>query len=97
MTIILTISFSDDDTPKVEVIKVGSVFPMVISSEFRMRQYIDDDHREDAPHFTVMVTVMLVTNIWGWCLFLRVGDVACHQPKLFTNTFSFHHPAQTSM
>ena len=40
VTIILTISFSDDDTPKVEVIKVGSVFPMVISSEFRMRQYI---------------------------------------------------------
>ena len=24
---------------------------MVISSEFRMKQYIDDDHREDAPHF----------------------------------------------
>ena len=25
---------------------------MVISSEFRMGQYRDDDHREDAPHFT---------------------------------------------
>ena len=60
MTIISisTISFSDDYTPKVEVNKVGCVFPIVISCEFRMGQYIlDDDHREDAPHFTVMVTV----------------------------------------
>ena len=24
---------------------------MVISPEFRMRQYEDDDHEEDAPHF----------------------------------------------
>ena len=24
---------------------------MVILSEFRMRQYRDDDHQEDAPHF----------------------------------------------
>ena len=31
--------------------KVGRVFPMVISSEFRMGQYRDDDHREYAPHF----------------------------------------------
>ena len=31
--------------------KVGCIFPMVISSEFRMGQYRDDDHREDAPHF----------------------------------------------
>ena len=59
----ITINFSDDDSPKVEVNKVGCVFPMVISSEFRMRQYIDDDHREDTPRFTVMVTVMLNTNI----------------------------------
>ena len=32
--------------------KVGRVFRMVILSEFRMGQYIDDDHREDTPHFT---------------------------------------------
>ena len=32
--------------------KVRCAFPMVISSEFRMGQYIDDDHREDASHFT---------------------------------------------
>ena len=31
--------------------KVGCVFPMVISFEFCMGQYIDDDHREYAPHF----------------------------------------------
>ena len=27
---------------------------MVISSEFRMEQNRDDDHREDAPHFTIL-------------------------------------------
>ena len=32
-------------------IKVGRVSQMVISSEFRMGQYIDD-HWEDVPHFT---------------------------------------------
>ena len=31
--------------------KVGCAIPKVISSEFRMRQYRDDDHREAAPHF----------------------------------------------
>ena len=31
--------------------KVGCVFPMVISSEFRMEQHRDDDHQEDVPHF----------------------------------------------
>ena len=30
--------------------KLGCVVPMVISSEFHMRQYRDDDHREYAPH-----------------------------------------------
>ena len=32
--------------------KVGCVFPMVILSEFRMGQYRDEDHPEDALHFT---------------------------------------------
>ena len=31
--------------------KVGSISPMVNSSEFRIGQYRDDDHREDAPQF----------------------------------------------
>ena len=35
--------------------KVGPMFPMVIWSKFRMRQYKDDDHREDALHFTDML------------------------------------------
>ena len=34
-----------------KVSKVGCVFPMVISSEFPMCKYIDDDHRGDASHF----------------------------------------------
>ena len=32
--------------------KVECIFPIVISSEFRIGQYRDDDHREDAPLFT---------------------------------------------
>ena len=35
----------------IQVTKVGRILPMVISPEFRMGQYRDDDHREDAPHF----------------------------------------------
>ena len=35
-----------------KVYKVGCVFPMVIRSEFRMGQYRDNDHHEDALHFT---------------------------------------------
>ena len=31
--------------------KVGCIFPMVLSLDFRMRRYTDDDLREDAPHF----------------------------------------------
>ena len=32
--------------------KVECVFPMVISSEFSMRQHRNENHQEDAPHFT---------------------------------------------
>ena len=31
--------------------KAGCVFLMVIWSEFRTKQYRDDEHREDAPHY----------------------------------------------
>ena len=37
------------------VSKVGWVFLMVISPEFRMRQYRDDHHWEDTPHFTCLL------------------------------------------
>ena len=40
----------DNDDANLEG-KVGRVFPMVIWSEFRLRKYTDDDHREDALHF----------------------------------------------
>ena len=36
--------------------KVGCVSLMAISSEFRMGKYWDDDHREDAPHFSLYQT-----------------------------------------
>ena len=31
--------------------KVGCVFPMSITSEFRLEQYRDYDHRGKSPHF----------------------------------------------
>ena len=37
--------------------KVGCVFPVVIWSEFCLEQHRDDDHREDAAHFTFMSKV----------------------------------------
>ena len=33
--------------------KVGRVFPMVIWSEFRLGKNRDDDHRKDAPYFSI--------------------------------------------
>ena len=36
---------------KIPVIKVGCIFPVVISFEFRVKQYRDDDHCEDTPQF----------------------------------------------
>jgi len=38
-------------------VKVRYVFSMVILSEFRMRQYRNDDHWEDAVHFTFWPTL----------------------------------------
>ena len=35
-------------------IKVGCIFPMVISTEFRLGQYRDDDRQEDATHCMIM-------------------------------------------
>jgi len=34
--------------------KLGCVFPMVISSDFRMGKHRDDDHEEDAPYFRII-------------------------------------------
>ena len=41
-----------------ELTKLGCVFAMVIWSEFRMGQYRDRDHREDAPDFTIMTRIL---------------------------------------
>ena len=42
--------------------KVGFVVPMVIRTEFHMKQYRDDDHREQALYF-MMDKLMLVTDM----------------------------------
>ena len=39
------------------------VFPMIIGSDFRIEKYRDDDHREDAPHFTKGLPVSKRSNI----------------------------------
>ena len=58
-TILPTQRFKNQSSIKEEFIcnidKVGCIFPMVISSEFRMRQHRDDDHRDDAPHFIIFM------------------------------------------
>ena len=46
---------------------MGYVFPMVISSEFHIRRYIDDDHQEDAPHF------ILYNQKGLWMSFLEIN------------------------
>ena len=43
---------------------------MVISSEFDVRQYRDDNHQEDAAHFTLKTKPKLKI----WILFHRISD-----------------------
>ena len=40
--------------------KVECVLPMVISTEFRMRQHRNDGHQEDAPHFSMQANKTLI-------------------------------------
>ena len=40
--------------------KVRCVFPMVISSEFRIQQNRHNDHQKDAPHFAITHTVGVI-------------------------------------
>ena len=47
--------------------KVGCAVPMVISSDFHMDQHRDDDHQEDAPHFSCsLIAQILVADIERW-------------------------------
>ena len=43
---------------------MGRVFPMVIWSEFRSGWYRDDDHREDAPHFSCSKFLRKIKLVW---------------------------------
>ena len=45
------------------IIKVGCVFPMVISSEFCMGRYRDDNHREGTSHFNFF-SYNFCSSIW---------------------------------
>ena len=46
--------------------KVGRVFPVVIWSEFRLGQYRDDDHRDEASHFNIIFTLFLYSVQWNY-------------------------------
>ena len=46
----------NDSVLLISACKVGCVFPTVIWSQFRMRQYGNDDHQIDAFHFTSMIS-----------------------------------------
>ena len=45
--------------------KVGCVSLMVIWSELRMGQYRDGNHREDAPHFTHYMLLVIKRQIFN--------------------------------
>ena len=51
----------------ISVNKVGCVFSLVISSEFRMGKYREDDHREDALHFTKLTLVITSVFVIQGC------------------------------
>ena len=46
--------------------KVGCISPMAIWSDFRIRQYRDDSHREDVPHFTIRGEIQDKSCRKGW-------------------------------
>ena len=58
--------------------KVECVFPVVIWSEFRMVQYRDDDHWEDAPHFIIIKTKIFIRKL---SLMIVGLDIQCKDLK----------------
>ena len=74
-----TSNLSSKKNSKFSNYKVGCIFPMVIWSEFRMGQYWDDDHREDAPQFTFndMAALVPIFNVCiSWiCLQLLIATL----------------------
>ena len=58
--------------------KVGCVFPLVISPEFRMVQHRNDDHRADAPHFTFSRQMTnTLSFIWRIVTYVTAALVSC--------------------
>ena len=57
---------------------------MVIWPEFRMRQYRENDHLEDAPHFKILGNVTLLM-----CLFVEFKNVSMDLFKMSDQERSF--------
>ena len=66
--------------------KVECVFTMVISSESRMEQYRDVDHREDAPNFMILFSrfnrFQRLYRCWK-----RVLETKCFNEMLLTKSY----------
>ena len=54
---------------KITLGTVGCAFQMVILSELRLGQYWDDDHREDAPHFSNFVSPEVLKRLYRKVIF----------------------------
>ena len=48
------------------VAKGWCIFPMVISTEFRMRQFRDVDYQEDAPYFSKLINPSKMERVHEW-------------------------------
>ena len=74
------------------IYKVECVFPMIIWPEFRMGQYRDDDHREQATHFNYDMirlpwyNLKSLQSIWTTNLFLlfMLLNIVRGQPSLLS-------------
>ena len=54
---------------KISISKVECAYPMVIRCEFRMGQYKEDDHQEDASHFRFYRTLKESHYWWNATVF----------------------------
>ena len=76
------------------------VFTMAISSDFRMGQHRNDDHKEDAPHFTKLKLIFTGSIVFSWrtevryciglstCLKMRIKAKIVKYTQIYL--FNFH-------
>ena len=70
--------------------KVGSAFPMVISSDLRMGKHRDDDHEEDAPYFTRSLRSLRFSSISKWIFSEKATKKSLSQFEITLTNFDFY-------